>query len=272
MLAMVSTTTATIQYLRSRRFTRADPAIAFGPRSIAIDLSLPQRAVFNVDGRQLEFGSPEPRIVISGIEPVSMIEIERAGEGVSIALHEQDLADMADQMRVSKSAMDASLITGPDPVMWAIAVHLRSALLAQVGLTSLARDRLVHLLFHHLLARFHNGKPRERGDGGLERRRAGRLVDHIDANLTGEMTIAELASVAALSPFHFLRSFKASFGMTPHKYVTARRMDRARRDLAAGDTVATVARRYGIVERRHFEDLYLRHFGRAADVEFPKLP
>ena len=40
-----------------------------------------------------------------------------------------------------------------------------------------------------------------------------------------------MADAAAMSPFHFQRLFRATTGMTPHAYVMARRMERARRML-----------------------------------------
>ena len=38
-----------------------------------------------------------------------------------------------------------------------------------------------------------------------------------------------LASVATLSPFDFARAFKCTPGLTPHQFVTGRRVDRATR-------------------------------------------
>jgi transcriptional regulator GlxA family with amidase domain len=37
-----------------------------------------------------------------------------------------------------------------------------------------------------------------------------------------------MARAACLSPNHFLRSFKKAFHQTPHQYLTARRLERAR--------------------------------------------
>ena len=37
-----------------------------------------------------------------------------------------------------------------------------------------------------------------------------------------------LAGLAQLSPYHFSRAFKQSFGMPPHQYLTSRRIERAK--------------------------------------------
>jgi AraC family transcriptional regulator len=41
-----------------------------------------------------------------------------------------------------------------------------------------------------------------------------------------------LAQLAQLSPYHFSRAFKQSFGMPPHQYLTSRRIERAKSLLA----------------------------------------
>ncbi|MFI9150262.1 AraC family transcriptional regulator [Streptomyces sp. NPDC053367] len=51
-----------------------------------------------------------------------------------------------------------------------------------------------------------------------------RARDLADAPYREELTVADLAAAAALSPAHFSRSFKAAFGESPHQYLlTARR-------------------------------------------------
>jgi len=63
---------------------------------------------------------------------------------------------------------------------------------------------------------------------GLDRRRLFRVLDCIEANLEGDLTLDHLASIACLSRFHFARAFKAALGKTPHQHVTARRIELAK--------------------------------------------
>jgi AraC-like DNA-binding protein len=59
-------------------------------------------------------------------------------------------------------------------------------------------------------------------------RRVNRGRDFIHARFDSTLTLAEIASAACLSPFHFLRGFKAVFGITPHEYLSACRVEQAK--------------------------------------------
>jgi transcriptional regulator GlxA family with amidase domain len=54
-----------------------------------------------------------------------------------------------------------------------------------------------------------------------------RAHDHIDRHFDQPLDLAWLAQVAAVSRFHFVRSFEAAYGETPIRYLTRRRIERA---------------------------------------------
>jgi AraC family transcriptional regulator len=70
---------------------------------------------------------------------------------------------------------------------------------------------------------------------GLDRRRLTRVLDYIGDNLEGHLTLDRMASVACLSRFHFSRAFKAAVGLSPHHYVSAKRLELAKQLLRKGD-------------------------------------
>ncbi len=82
-----------------------------------------------------------------------------------------------------------------------------------------------------------NATPAEDGgrSSGSSRRRAPgdvlihlrRARDHIDQHFTERIDVASVASVAGLSKFHFHRLFAATYGITPGRYLTQRRVERA---------------------------------------------
>jgi AraC family transcriptional regulator len=93
-------------------------------------------------------------------------------------------------------------------------------------------------------------------------RRLCRARDFVDANLAGEIALADIGRVACLSPSHLLRLFKRAFGETPHHYVTRRRLARAR-DLLEGTDfpVSEICEKVGYKSLGSFSYLFSRHFG-----------
>jgi AraC-like DNA-binding protein len=54
-----------------------------------------------------------------------------------------------------------------------------------------------------------------------------RAKDLADARYYDQLTVADLAAAAGLSPAHFSREFRRAFGESPHQYVLTRRLERA---------------------------------------------
>jgi AraC-like DNA-binding protein len=66
-----------------------------------------------------------------------------------------------------------------------------------------------------------------------------RARDLMDARYAEPLTVADLAAVAGQSPAHFSRSFKATFGESPHQYLVTRRLERAAALLGTTDWTVT---------------------------------
>lgn len=95
-----------------------------------------------------------------------------------------------------------------------------------------------------------------RGKGlSVERRR--RVVEYVAANAGGTITLMEMASVAALSPHHFSRAFRISFGIPPVRYVWAVRIRMAKKMLEKQSIpLSAVASACGFSSQSHFNDLF----------------
>lgn len=59
-------------------------------------------------------------------------------------------------------------------------------------------------------------------------RRLLRAKDRMDAASHEQWPIRRLAAVSGASEAHFARSFKAAFGVPPHRYLLSRRIERAK--------------------------------------------
>jgi AraC-like DNA-binding protein len=84
-----------------------------------------------------------------------------------------------------------------------------------------------------------------------------RVREYVAAHLSESTDLAMLAAVAGLSIHHFARGFKQTTGMTPHHYLTQKRVERARDMLANSDlSLSEIAYAVGFSDQSHLA----RHF------------
>ena len=91
-------------------------------------------------------------------------------------------------------------------------------------------------------------------DGGV----ADRLRALLDESVPGGLALADAAARLGASPAHLIRAFTREYGLPPHRYLTGRRVDLARRLLLDGLPPAEVAARAGFYDQSHLA----RHFAR----------
>jgi AraC family transcriptional regulator len=89
-----------------------------------------------------------------------------------------------------------------------------------------------------------------------------RVHDHVEENLAGRLSLADLAGSAGLSPMHFAAQFRGATGMRPHDYVLHRRIERAK-PMLTGTLVpiGTIALRVGFRSAAHFATAFRRIAG-----------
>ena len=91
----------------------------------------------------------------------------------------------------------------------------------------IAANELGHAVLVHVLARHAGRAPRGGIRGGLAPALRRRLADWLEARLAEAVTVGEMAAFCALSEAHFAHAFRASFGVAPHEWIVARRIERA---------------------------------------------
>jgi AraC-like DNA-binding protein len=97
----------------------------------------------------------------------------------------------------------------------------------------------------------------ERPDEGL----ASDLRDLIDERRFEGITLAEAGRLLRASPAHLVRCFSRTFGIAPHRYLLARRVEAARWRLLEGEPVAQVATGVGFYDQAHLTRHFKRHVG-----------
>ena len=80
---------------------------------------------------------------------------------------------------------------------------------------------------------------------------ADRLRDLLDARVAEGLSLERAAADLGVTPTHLVRAFTRRHGLPPHRYLTGRRVDRARRLLLAGMPPADVAPEVGFYDQAH---------------------
>lgn len=151
-----------------------------------------------------------------------------------------------------------------DPLMEQLALAILAALRDGSTQDRLYVETMAQMMAVHL-ARRHSTRSRpERivaGDG-LSRQRIRRLLEYIEANLGGDLSLEAMATEVDMSPFYLSRVFKASLGQSPHRYVLERRVERAKAMLRDSDApVADVALAAGFSSQSHLSNWFHRLVG-----------
>lgn len=117
------------------------------------------------------------------------------------------------------------------------------------------------LLLVQALRRHARADPARGAEAAAAAIRFAPVLDFMRAHLHDRLSLEQLAAVAGLSPFHFLRSFKARHHATPQQVLMALRLFEAKQRLAAGEAPAGVAAAVGLTDQAHLNRSFLRRYG-----------
>ena len=150
-----------------------------------------------------------------------------------------------------------------DPLAAGMLHDLLRELKAGGGVASPHVEALVEALSVHLV-RHYSSRPRAAGgqaDGMPDYVLSG-AVAFIEDSLERDLSPAEIARAAGLSPARFARAFKAATGKPVREYVDERRVEKAKPLLASGElTPEEVARRVGFKSPRRFAAVFRKLTG-----------
>jgi transcriptional regulator of acetoin/glycerol metabolism len=158
-------------------------------------------------------------------------------------LRRQDRADVPARLLIAGSNDSrAALVTPPDHPIAASSNPASYNLHTRPRLGSIDISRL---------------PPAPQAQGGLSPGAMRRVREYVEVHLGESIDLSMLAGVAGLSMHHFARQFKQSAGVTPHAYLTQKRVERAQEMLVqTGLSLAEIAFAVGFFDQGHLA----RHF------------
>jgi AraC family transcriptional regulator len=149
--------------------------------------------------------------------------------------------------------------------MWETALQLGALIEAGPSAEQCYAEALGIVLAHKLLRlNIGNMVAAPAAQGGLADWQRRAVAQYIDGNLAQQISLAALAETARLSPFHFSRAFKKSFGMPPHHHHMNRRIEWAKMLLAERSrSVTDIALQVGFADTSSFSVAFRKLAGRS---------
>ena len=126
-----------------------------------------------------------------------------------------------------------------------------------IGAPALRETFIIQLLIHISRMTAAAAQPREsQYDPKIQQ-----VLSYINEHLTEELSVVQLADLAYLSKYHFMRLFKAQTGSTVHAYVRQKRLLHAARLIREGASVGKAAADSGFGDYSAFHRAFRESFG-----------
>lgn len=123
---------------------------------------------------------------------------------------------------------------------------------------SLTIELATYLLNHYCKAQQSHRKQ----VANLSQRKLQQALEYIDSHLREDISLADVAETLSMSRGHFAHAFRQTTGLPPHRFVLARRIERAKSLLRETDLPITeIAQRIGCATHSHFSVLFHRGTG-----------
>lgn len=124
-------------------------------------------------------------------------------------------------------------------------------------------DSLKTALAIHLLRSYSTTGPKlSNYADGLSATKLTLVREYINAHLQQDLKLVEIAAIAQMSPYHFLRLFKQKLGITPHQYILQRRIEKAKSLLHESKlSIAEIAVTVGFCDQSHLNRCFKRLVG-----------
>lgn len=149
-----------------------------------------------------------------------------------------------------------SVVDDPYLAQQILSLHL----LMEHSQSRLARDTQLRVALATLISRYAVNRPLNLAMSN-EPRAIKRVQDYLETHYADNVSLDELAQVAALSPYHLVRIFKQETGLPPHQYLAHLRVLRAKSLLTAGMAIRDVAASTGFTDQSHLTRWFKRVIG-----------
>ncbi|KAM3097110.1 helix-turn-helix transcriptional regulator [Phormidesmis sp. 146-35] len=235
---------------------------AMPKHSLSIAFAPHEEVIWSVDGQSQKTSLPAGSVFLYGGREFVWHRRVKPSEYVNLTLDHALLNQIAIENGLSSLDVEHRVIF-QDPTILHISQLLKTEVLTAGMAGNLYVESLRNLLAVHLLRNHTKTSIKSTlEDNHLNGLKLKQLKDYIEENLTEALAIATLAALIPMSQFHFARAFKTATGEPPHRYITQRRIERAKVLLSTTRlSAAEVAYQVGFSNQSHFTMQFRKAIG-----------
>ncbi len=247
--------------MRGRSLT-VPPEEAF---SFHVPLAVPFFSKLWTSGRRREV--PELRLgdaQLIDLRDNPVVSLDTPFDSLRFHIPQTALDEMANEAGIRRvKGLYAPNFGDRDSVMFGLAQALAGAMERPGDGTAMFSDCIALSFFAHIVHAYGSVPAgRRNARGGLASWQMQRARDFINANLGEDPSISEVATECGLSASYFARAFKQATGLSPHRWLTKRRVERAKELLQDPAWKLTdIAQFCGFVDQSHFTRVFSRNEG-----------
>jgi len=232
--------------------------------SIHVPLSVPFFSKLWTAGRRREV--PDWRLgdaQLIDLRDNPIVGLDTPFDSLRFYIPQTALDEMANEAGIRRvKGLSAPNFGGRDLVMYGLAQALAGAIGSPDHGSAMFCEHIAFALFAHIVPIYGGLPSLQFPPGGLAPRQLRRAFAFIDANLGADPSISEVATQCGLSGDYFGRAFKRTTGFSPHRWLTKRRVERAKALLDEPDLpLAEIAQVCGFVDQSHFTRVFFKSEG-----------
>lgn len=239
---------------------RGPPEDAF---SIHMQTGPASRGELYVDGRPLGLTQQLPgsvRVLNMGNSPYA--HIQEPVDFLRINITHRTLDDLAYDRGERRPGSLRQVVNQEDPVLHGLALALTARIDIYGPDDQLFIDHVGLALHKHIVKAYGNMRNPASWRGGLAHWQLRRACEMMITDMTGGVTISQLADACGLSASYFTSAFRTTTGVPPHRWLMNERIRRAK-DLLRHKTlgISDVALACGFADQSHLTRVFLRMEG-----------
>lgn len=231
--------------------------------AISVAFAPHDRVVWSVDGTSSQSTAlPAGSVFLYAEHDFVWHKRDRTSEYVNLTLDQQLLNQVASDNDLSTPVEIEHRVIFPDTTILHVAQLVKLEVINGGLAGKVYTESLRNLLMIHLLRNYNLALVKPQLGSLLDTFKLNQVKDFIEEHLAEDLTIADMAAVVHISQFHFARAFKTATGESPHRYLTQRRIERAKILLSVTRlAVSEVANRVGFSNQSHFTAQFRKFTG-----------